>query len=183
MWRSCQWKRRKAAIPVVWEFDVAKQQGKKAKKKTNPRTTIFHVSWLLLYCFIFRFPLLLLFRYPPHVNISIERGSYAWKPLIVSTMLSDNIHEGKFSEKFPEKNSSNLFAEKSNSLCLWLDAGCEIVRPLFCAFDTLSKYGMMTISSGDMVREWTHKGTLEYLGEEGTKEEEGEGKEKEKDYL
>jgi len=79
-------------------------------------------------------------KYPPHVNIAINRGEYAWKPIIIHTML-----------------------EEFGGLVLWLDAGDLVLADLNPIWDAIAKNGLLSVLSGATIRDWTHPGTLAYL--------------------
>ncbi len=79
-------------------------------------------------------------KYPPHVDIRVARGQYAWKPIIVA----------------------DLLVEFGGSV-LWLDAGNIVRRPLRGVRKVLSQFGIYSPLSPGTVSKWTHPGTLKYL--------------------
>jgi hypothetical protein len=80
-------------------------------------------------------------KYPPHFNIKVQKGQFAWKPVIIA-------------EQFRN-------CEKS---LLWLDAG----DLLHCRLDRirhiLNTQGFYSPKTSGTVGQWTHPGTLECLG-------------------
>lgn len=80
-------------------------------------------------------------RYPPHVNIAVNRGEYAWKPIL--------IHEAMTELK---------------GLILWMDAGNLVLHDLNAIWRLLEREAVVTPTSSGTVRKWTHPGTVRYLG-------------------
>jgi hypothetical protein len=78
--------------------------------------------------------------YPPYVNIAINCGSYAWKPIIIF----------------------NLLQEKGG-MVLWLDAGNLIHHKLVEIRNVLTSCGVYSPISSGNIKKWTHPKTLEYL--------------------
>jgi hypothetical protein len=78
--------------------------------------------------------------HPSHLNVRIERGQYAWKPVIVADTLRE-----------------------VGGMVLWLDAGNLLHAPLTCIRQVLHRHGVYTPISGGDIRQWTHPGTLRYL--------------------
>jgi hypothetical protein len=78
--------------------------------------------------------------YPAYVNIRVNRGEYAWKPIIVADALRE-----------------------FGGMVLWLDAGDLIHAPLHKGRDVLSAQGIYTPQSPGTLRQWTHPQTLERL--------------------
>lgn len=78
-------------------------------------------------------------NYPPHFDIRVDAGVYAWKPIIIAGVM------------------------RERGAVLWLDAGDLVLRRLNRIRKILNEQGVYTpISSGDIQR-WTHPGTLQYL--------------------
>ena len=78
---------------------------------------------------------------PPHVDIRVNRGEYAWKPIIVADALAE-----------------------LGGLVLWLDAGNLVFGDLARVKSILVTHGVYTPLSGGTIGEWTHPDSLRYLG-------------------
>lgn len=81
-------------------------------------------------------------RYPAWMDIRVNAGEYAWKPTIIGQVLDDAGH----------------------TPVLWMDAGNKIVKPLGAIRRLLQADGFYSPHSSGTVRDWTHPGTLNYLG-------------------
>ncbi|MCP4000616.1 MAG: DUF1647 domain-containing protein [Gammaproteobacteria bacterium] len=79
-------------------------------------------------------------EYPDYFDIKVRAGEYAWKPVV--------IHE---------------VANEQNGLVVWMDAGNLITEPMISLRQIINDRGFYTPQSGGTVRDWTHRGTLEYL--------------------
>ena len=79
-------------------------------------------------------------RYPPYFNIRINKGEYAWKPVI-------------FSEVFEECRCS----------VGWFDAGNLLYEPLHWMRKVVQAKGFYSPLAKGTVAEWTHPATLAYL--------------------
>jgi hypothetical protein len=84
-------------------------------------------------------------RYPAHLNVEINAGEYAWKPVIVADVV-DRVRSG---------------ADAGD--VLWADAGC-----FFHALDPIADRiretgGLWVRTSAGVMREWTHPSMFEYL--------------------
>ena len=79
-------------------------------------------------------------RYPSYVDIEINRGEYAWKPIIVSEVMAE--HDG---------------------LILWLDAGDLVFGNLEQVKRILQEYGFYSPVSSSIIKQWTHPAMLRYL--------------------
>ncbi len=79
--------------------------------------------------------------YPPHLNIRVDAGKYAWKPVIVWTELQLD----------------------QTPLC-WMDAGNKLRRSLICFRRELRRDGFLSYQSPDTIRDWTHPAMLRRLG-------------------
>lgn len=78
--------------------------------------------------------------YPSYLNININAGEYAWKPVI----LYDTCEEFK-------------------GIVIWMDSGNLILKRLDKFFNHISKnYIYSGESSGD-IKKWTHELTLQYM--------------------
>jgi len=83
-------------------------------------------------------------KYPSYVNIEINAGEYAWKPIIIS----DVFH-------------------KYQDVTLWMDAGNILVNPLHRVNELILKnhiYSGYSGHAGESIQKWTHPKTLEYMG-------------------
>lgn len=78
--------------------------------------------------------------YPPHLNIKVEAGQYAWKPVIVADLLREL--------KGP---------------VLWLDAGDLVYARLDRIRRLLNRCGVYSPRTSDTITKWTHPLTLQYL--------------------
>jgi len=86
--------------------------------------------------------------YPSHFNIETGRGQYAWKPAIVSEVVS----------QYQNVKSNSAFV-------YWLDAGLVITRDLFGDdLRVAQRQGIYTPSSPGTLKKWTHEATAQYLG-------------------
>lgn len=79
-------------------------------------------------------------NYPGHVNIALDAGHYAWKPIIIEEIV-----------------------EKTGASVLWLDAGNLVLRKLYKIRKVLAWRGFYSPLSSGNIEKWTHPGTLEYL--------------------
>ncbi len=78
--------------------------------------------------------------YPPHVDISVAAGEYAWKPIIVSDV-----------------------GRERSGLVLWMDAGDFVFDDLEWTWTRIAEEGIYTPTSSGTVRRWTHPVTLAAL--------------------
>jgi hypothetical protein len=79
-------------------------------------------------------------QYPDYFNIKVNAGEYAWKPVIVCDILN----------------------EFKCCVC-WMDAGNLVTKPLFWLRRITDILGMYSPRSRDLVFDWTHPKTLEFL--------------------
>lgn len=79
-------------------------------------------------------------KYPPHMNIEINAGEYAWKPVIISEICSQY-------EEF----------------VLWCDSGNIIDRRLSWIRRIIQRDGVYSPYSSGTVADWTHPGMLKFL--------------------
>jgi hypothetical protein len=79
-------------------------------------------------------------RYPKHVDIQIDSGQYAWKPILVNEVL-----------------------EERGGLVLWLDAGNLVLRDLVPIWEMIRRHGVVTPRSSGPLRRWTHPETLRHI--------------------
>ncbi len=78
--------------------------------------------------------------YPDYMDIRMQAGQYAWKPVIISET-----------------------AIGKNGIILWLDAG-DVITGRLKWIRTLSNYlGFYSPYSSGRIADWTHHGTLNYL--------------------
>lgn len=80
-------------------------------------------------------------RFPSYLNVKVNQGQYAWKPVIVADIL-----------------------EESRGPTLWLDAGCVVTEPLFHIRWILRRFGFYSPASTGTIRQWTHPKTLAWFG-------------------
>ena len=88
--------------------------------------------------------------HPPHLNVSINAGEYAWKPVIVAEVVER-------SRTAPDPSD-----------VLWADAGCyfHALQPI--ADRIRATGGLWVRPSAGVMREWTHPLMFEYLGADPT---------------
>ena len=79
--------------------------------------------------------------YPPHLDITVNAGDYAWKAPIIREV-----------------------AREFGGLIAWMDAGNIIRYPLFRLRRIARKHGFFAQMAGGTIKEWTHPGMLTYLG-------------------
>lgn len=79
--------------------------------------------------------------YPDYLDIRVNAGEYAWKPVIVYDVLN----------------------EFKSCVC-WMDAGNIVTKPLKRIRTILRKVGMYSPRSSGRIVDWTHPKTLEFLG-------------------
>lgn len=78
--------------------------------------------------------------YPAYFNVRKKAGEYAWKPIIIKSVLS-----------------------KTNNFVCWMDAGNRIIEPLTTVRKILIKKGFYSPASSGNINTWTHPKTLKYL--------------------
>lgn len=90
-------------------------------------------------------------RYPPHLNVAINAGEYAWKPVIVAEVVE------------------KLRASGAPDDVLWSDAGSyfHALEPI--AERVRESRGVWIRRSSGTMRQWTHPLTLEYLHADATR--------------
>jgi len=79
-------------------------------------------------------------NYPPYLDIRVNRGEYAWKPVIIADVLC-----------------------QVRGALLWLDAGNLIHQRLDRVRGALREHGVYTPVSCGNIQQWTHPLTLEFL--------------------
>jgi len=79
-------------------------------------------------------------NFPPHMNIEVNAGEYAWKPVIVSEICS-----------------------QSDEFVLWCDSGNIIDKPLSWIRRIVQRDGIYCPYSSGTVKDWTHPGMLKFL--------------------
>ena len=90
-------------------------------------------KWMMFRAFDFE-------KYPSHLDVQVERGVYAWKPVIIKEVsdMADQV--------------------------LWLDAGSILKRATLSEwFDIIGRQGIITTRTSGTIKEWTHPATLLYL--------------------
>jgi hypothetical protein len=83
--------------------------------------------------------------YPPHMDVSVNAGEYAWKPVIVADVVERIRRRGELDD------------------VLWADAGSyfEALEPIAARIQ--SSGGLWIRTSSGTMREWTHPSTFAYL--------------------
>jgi hypothetical protein len=82
--------------------------------------------------------------YPDYVNININAGEYAWKPIIIYDTFN-----------------------KYKDITVWMDAGNVIIKKLDSLNALISKdniYSGYSGSKDSTIKQWTHPKTIEYMG-------------------
>ena len=80
-------------------------------------------------------------RYPEYLDIKVNCGEYAWKPVIVADVVGEFLRP----------------------VC-WMDAGCLLTKPLLLLRKALSSCGFCSYEASGRVFDWTHPGTFDFLG-------------------
>jgi len=85
-------------------------------------------------------------RHPPHLDVSVNAGEYAWKPVIVAEVV----------------DRSRAGSDPSD--VLWADAGCyfHALQPI--AERITATRGLWVRPSPGVMREWTHPLMFDHLG-------------------
>jgi hypothetical protein len=86
--------------------------------------------------------------YPPHLDVAVNAGEYAWKPVIVAEVV-DRVRQASPPEDV-----------------LWADAGSYFHALAPIASRIRTSRGMWIRRSSGTMRQWTHPGMLDYLGVE-----------------
>ena len=83
--------------------------------------------------------------YPPHLDVTVNAGEYAWKPVIVAEVVDGTRERGEFED------------------VLWSDAGSyfHALQPI--ADRIRASRGLWVRRSSGTMRQWTHPLTLAYL--------------------
>ena len=79
--------------------------------------------------------------YPPFLDIRVNRGEYAWKPVLI-----------------------NEVAAHYNGIVCWMDAGNMLVDDLSRLRAFVHEHGFYSPRSSGTVANWTHPGMLDWLG-------------------
>jgi Protein of unknown function (DUF1647) len=79
--------------------------------------------------------------YPEYVNIHINAGEYAWKPILLYEMMKLYTHE----------------------ILLWMDAGNLILQTLDPIIEHIQQHGLYSANSSGTVQTWTHPETISFL--------------------
>ena len=80
-------------------------------------------------------------RYPAFFDIRVDAGQFAWKPAIIADVVEE-------------------FARP----VVWMDAGNMLEGDARRLRRILRKRGFYAARSSGVIRQWTHEGTLSYLG-------------------
>ena len=79
--------------------------------------------------------------YPDYVNININAGEYAWKPIVIYDVCN-----------------------KYKDITLWMDAGNIIINRLDKINELIKKDNIYSGYSSGNIKQWTHEKTIEYMG-------------------
>ena len=79
--------------------------------------------------------------YPDYVNININAGEYAWKPIVIYDVFN-----------------------KYKDITLWMDAGNIIINRLDKINELIKKDNIYSGYSSGNIKQWTHEKTIEYMG-------------------
>jgi hypothetical protein len=79
--------------------------------------------------------------YPDYVNININAGEYAWKPIVIYDVFN-----------------------KYKDITLWMDAGNIIINRLDKINELIKKDNIYSGYSAGNIKQWTHEKTIEYMG-------------------
>jgi hypothetical protein len=82
-------------------------------------------------------------NYPSWMNIKVEAGHYAWKPLCIYETMQ-------------------LYGERSDAL-VWLDAGNMLTRTPDKLLEVVKNFSLYSPISDGNVAKWTHRKVLEYF--------------------
>lgn len=83
-------------------------------------------------------------QYPDYVNININAGEYAWKPIIIHEVFN-----------------------KYKDITLWMDAGNILINKMHNINELISNDNIYSGYSGNAnstIERWTHPKTIEYMG-------------------
>lgn len=80
-------------------------------------------------------------EYPPHFDIQIDAGYWAWKPAIVQKLV----------EQYPK------------SIVLWLDGGNQLSGDITPLLEIIRKRGVFSQRSSGTMQKWVHPKMYEYL--------------------
>lgn len=79
-------------------------------------------------------------QYPPHMDVKVGCGAYAWKPIIIN----------------------DTFDEEGQSVC-WIDAGALLIGTLDPILKITEENGIYAALALGTIEEWTHPDTLKYM--------------------
>jgi len=77
--------------------------------------------------------------HPPYFNIRVNAGEYAWKPVIIASVVDS----------------------RPNALVIWLDAGNLVTNNLFWVLKIATREGFFSPWSSGTIAEWTHPKMLQ----------------------
>lgn len=80
-------------------------------------------------------------KYPPFVNIKINAGEYAWKPILIN----------------------EVFEKNRNSIIIWMDSGNLFQSDLNDLVCTIKNNKIYSPSSSGTIKDWTHPKTLKFM--------------------
>lgn len=113
---------------IVYNLGISENDWTKFKEKYAEYTNIIYK--------IFDYSL-----YPSYLNININAGEYAWKPVIVY----------------------DTCTEYNGEIVVWMDAGNKIKNKLDPLCDFILTNHIHSSVSGGNIKEWTHPKTIEYM--------------------
>jgi hypothetical protein len=95
-------------------------------------------------------------QYPPYLNININAGEYAWKPVCLYDTCK---------ELFCNDNNDNNEKKQviSDKVVMWMDSGNIINSKLDILYNYILKNGIYSNSSAGDIKKWSHPKTIKYM--------------------
>jgi hypothetical protein len=112
---------------VVYDLGLSKENWENIQKKYYYTNIIYKTFDYTLY--------------PDYVNIHINAGEYAWKPIIIY----------------------DVSVEYHNNIIIWMDSGNVILQKLDVITNHLEKNGLFSEESCGSFTKWTHPSTIKYM--------------------
>ncbi len=101
-------------------------------------------------------------KYPPHYDINVNSGCYAWKSACIYSVMNEQYNAGKkwMSQHPDQKIVSNPL---DNKILLWCDSHNVFVDQISNLGGLIDKCKIYSSVSINTVKKWTHPKTLEYF--------------------